>query len=56
MGDVRWLMVWALAMLVTATVESDELEDEVKGHVYSNSWAVKVAGGIEVADRMSGIQ
>ena len=53
MGDVRWLMVCTFTMLVTMTVRSDELEEDAEGHVYSNSWAVKVAGGVDVADRIA---
>ena len=46
-------MVCTFTMLVTMTVRSDELEENAEGHVYSNSWAVKVAGGVDVADRIA---
>ena len=40
------------------TVRSDELDQEdpegrMRRHVYSNSWAVKVSGGVDVADRIA---
>lgn len=53
MGDVRWLMVCTFTLLVTMTIQSDELEEDAEGHVYSNSWAVEVAGGANVADRIA---
>ena len=42
-----------LTVLVTMTVRSDELDEDAEGHVYSNSWAVKVTGGVDVADRIA---
>ena len=53
MGDVRWLIVCTFAMLVIVTVRSDELEEDSEEDVYSNSWAVKVTGGVDVADRIA---
>ena len=40
-------------MLVTMTVRSDEMDEDAEGLVYSNSWAVKVSGGVDVADRIA---